>query len=185
MSHDLDSSAADHPDRGGDPPTSLPPAPASGLPDARELAFRPLFRLEAEVAAPIDFGMTSTGQRRIVPVTGGWFHGDRLRGRLLAGGTDVQRLRADGTAELRIHAALETEDGDRILLNGHGLRHATPAVADRLSRGENPDPSLYYFREAITFETDRVHLAWLTRMIAIATGRRAPNRVNLDVFELL
>lgn len=149
------------------------------------LRLRPLFRLEAEVAPPIDLGEMPTGQRRIVPVIGGWFAGDRLRGTLLAGGTDVQRLRADGTAELCIHAALETEDGDRILLKGHGLRHATRAIAERIGQGEDVDPSSYYFRESMTFETGQPRLAWLTRLIAIGTGRRAANRVYLNVFELL
>ena len=151
----------------------------------RTLAFRPLFKLEAEVAPLIDFGATSNSLRRLVSVTGGLFHGVRLRGRLLAGGTEVQRLRLDGATELCINAAMETEVGDRILLKGHELRHASPAVAEQLRRGENPDPNLYYFREAITFETGEPHLAWLTRMIAIGTGRRARNRVHLDVFELL
>ena len=67
----------------------------------------------------------------------------------------------------------------------HGLRHASQDIAERLSRGEDPDPSLYYFREAMTFETDRPHLAWITRIIAIGTGRREANRVHLEVFELL
>jgi hypothetical protein len=146
---------------------------------------KPLFRLEATVAPAIELGVTSAGQRRIVLVTGGEFFGDRIRGKLLLGGTDVQRIREDGVAELHIQAPLETEAGERILLNGRGLRHAPPAVADQLGRGEDPDPALYYFREAITFEVANPQLAWLSRMLAIGTGRRTRDRVLLDIFELL
>ncbi|HEY2051540.1 MAG TPA: DUF3237 domain-containing protein [Caulobacteraceae bacterium] len=145
---------------------------------------RPLFKLEAEAAAPIEIGPTTTGQRRIIPVTGGRFYGDRLNGELLLGGTDIQRIRRDGVADLRIHAPLETVEGDRILLNGRGLRHAPPAIAEQLARGEDPDPSLYYFREAITFETGSPELSWLTRVLAIGSGRRTRDHVYLDVFEV-
>lgn len=85
-------------------------------------------------------------------------------------------------AELHIQAPLETHKGDRILLNGRGLRHAPPALADQLGRGEDPDPALYYFREAISFEVANLQLGCLSRMLG--TGRRIHDRVLLDVFEL-
>jgi len=63
--------------------------------------------------------------------------------------------------------------------------HVPPAIAELTARGEDPDPSLYYFREALTFETSNPHLAWHTRMLPTGTGRRTPDRVLLDVFEVL
>lgn len=149
------------------------------------IALHPLFRLEAEVAPPVLFGPSADGERRIVLVTGGRFYGDRISGKLLLGGTDLQRIREDGVAELSINAALETDAGDRILLKGNGMRHASADVAERMARGEDPDPASYYFREAITFECGSPDLVWLTRMIAIATGRRTREHVLLDVFEIL
>jgi hypothetical protein len=149
------------------------------------ISMKPLFALEAIVAPPIDFGMTAAGQRRIVLVTGGTFSGDRIKGKLLLGGTDVQRIREDGVAELQIQAALETDDGDRILLNGRGVRYVPPEIAEQMARGHDPDPSSYYFREAITFETSSPKLAWLTRMLAVGTGRRTLDRVSMDVVEVL
>jgi len=149
------------------------------------LKTRALFRLEAIVAAPIDFGESASGMRRIILVTGGRFEGERLSGSLLLGGTDVQLIRSDGVAELSIHAALESDDGERILLRGRGIRHAPPDVADEMQRGEDPDPSRYYFREAITFETASKRFEWLNRILAIGSGRRTKDRVQLDVVELL
>jgi Protein of unknown function (DUF3237) len=149
------------------------------------LKFAPLFSLKATVAAPVDAGLTPGGTRRIIPVTGGTFTGERVSGTLLPGGTDVQRIRDDGVAELTIHAVLATARGERILLKGNALRHAPPDIAARLARGEGPDPASYYFREAIMFETASVRLAWLNKILAIGTGRRNSDSVELDVFEIL
>jgi hypothetical protein len=47
----------------------------------------------------------------VFPITGGLFEGERLRGRVLAGGGDWVTARADGTFELDLRATLETDDG--------------------------------------------------------------------------
>jgi hypothetical protein len=91
----------------------------------------------------------------------------------------------DESIPVRVIAALATDEGDRILLNERGARHVSPAIAEQMARGEDPDPSLYYFREALTFETSDPQLAWFRRVLAIGTGRRTPDRVLLDVFEVL
>ena len=88
------------------------------------LSFAPLFSLTATVAAPVDVESTPGGTRRIVPVTGGTFTGERVSGTLLPGGTDIQRIRDDSVAELTIHAVLETAQGEPILLKG--VLSATP-----------------------------------------------------------
>ena len=60
-----------------------------------ELKSRPLCRLELELGALIDAGETPFGKRRIVPVTGGRFEGERLRGE---GWVTVSALGADEPA---------------------------------------------------------------------------------------
>ncbi|WP_213309040.1 DUF3237 family protein [Paraburkholderia sacchari] len=43
------------------------------------LALRPCFRLDIELGAAIDIGPTPSGHRRVTPITGGTFEGERVR----------------------------------------------------------------------------------------------------------
>lgn len=144
----------------------------------------PLFRLQANVAAPqvIDGPL---GKRWFIPVTGGTFQGERLAGVLQAGGSDFQLIRQDGVAELDVRVALKTDDGITIQLKGHGLRHATTEVLSRIMAGEEVAATEYYFREALFFEAPAGQYAWLNRIIAIAKGGRMKSEVFLDAYEVL
>jgi len=51
--------------------------------------------------------------------------------------------------------------------------------------GEMVDPSLYYFRTAMRFETGDPTLDWLNRVLAVARGQRERNAVKLDVYEVI
>ncbi len=50
------------------------------------LRLEPLLRAEITLGAPQELGDTPQGRRRIIPITGGKFHGARLYGRVVAGG---------------------------------------------------------------------------------------------------
>lgn len=147
--------------------------------------FKPLCTLKAEVADPFDFGATPAGHRRVINIVGGSFSGPRLSGTVLAGGADWQILREDGTAVLEARYTLRTGDGDFILVNSSGLRHGPPEVMARLARGETVDPAQYYFRTVLRFESGSPDLDWLNRTIAVASGVRRRNLVELEAFELL
>jgi Protein of unknown function (DUF3237) len=56
-------------------------------------------------------GHSPLGERRIVPITGGTFVGEALRGTVLAGGADRQLIRADGVKELDALYEMRTDDG--------------------------------------------------------------------------
>jgi hypothetical protein len=66
-----------------------------------------------------------------------------------------------------------------------GLRHGPPEVMDKLNRGEPVDPSTYYFRIAVAFETAAAKYAWLNSAAFIGTGDRTPTGPIYDVFEVL
>jgi len=140
-----------------------------------------LFQLEVAVATPQSTGRAATGERRCVPITGGRLHG-RLNGRVLAGGADWQVLRPDGTADLDARYMLETDAGQHVEVWSRGLRVATPAVMARLAAGELVDPSAYYMRTAMRFETAAPDLQWLVGRLAIGFGERRPDMVLLKVF---
>jgi hypothetical protein len=148
------------------------------------LKLEPLLRAEITLAPPQELGETPLGRRRIIPITGGSFRGDRLAGRVLPGGADWQLIRADGVAELDARYTLETEDRALIYVRNFGYRHGAAEVIQRLAAGEPVDPSLYYMRTTPRFETGAERYKWLNGVICVATGARRAAAVELEVFEV-
>lgn len=146
---------------------------------------RPLFALQAEVAAPQVAEHGPYGTRRFIPVTGGRFEGERLSGTVLPGGADCQLIRPDGVAELDVRVMLRAEDGHEFLMRAFGLRHGPPEVMARIARGEVVAPDAYYFRESVFFEAPEGPLVWLNRLMGVGVGIRNPDSVVLEVHELL
>ena len=148
------------------------------------MTLQPLFRAEIALAPPQELGAAPLGRRRIVPISGGRFRGERLAGRVLPGGADWQIVRGDGVSQLEARYTLETDDGALVYVRNVGLRHGPPEVLAKLAAGEPVDASLYYMRTTPTFETGAVKYQWLNRVVCIATGARLANAVELDVFEV-
>ena len=148
------------------------------------MKLEPLLRAEITLAPPQELGETPLGRRRIIPITGGSFRGDRLAGRVLPGGADWQLIRADGVAELDARYTLETEDRALIYVRNFGYRHGAAEVIQRLAAGEPVDPSLYYMRTTPRFETGAERYKWLNRVVCVATGARRAAAVELEVFEV-
>jgi hypothetical protein len=56
-------------------------------------------------------GQSKYGYRNIVPITGGYFEGPKIKGEILPGGADWQLTRPDGETELYARYTLKTNDG--------------------------------------------------------------------------
>ena len=136
------------------------------------MSSRPLMTVTITAATPQKLGTVPHGVRSIVPVTGGEFDGPQLRGKILSGGGDWLLSRSDGVLELDLRITLETDDHALIYMTSFGLRHGPPEVLAALARGESVDPSRYYFRTAIRFETGAPQYAFLNRLIAASSGDR-------------
>lgn len=145
----------------------------------------PIFTVHAELSDILVFGKTPFGERRVINILGGKIEGPKLTGRILRGGADWQLIRADGAAEIKARYTIESDDGGLVLVTSEGLRHGPPEVLARLTRGEAVDPTQYYFRTVMRFETAAPALDWMNRILTIAHGARLPNAVVLDVFEVL
>jgi hypothetical protein len=135
------------------------------------------FELRADVGQPLEIGQVPRGRRRIVSILGGTFEGPGLKGRIQPGGADWQIIRPDGFSELDTRYTLETDKGQIVYVQNAGMRHAPPAIMERLLKGEVVDPSLVYFRTVPVFETAAADLQWLTRAIFIGIGERHPTQV--------
>jgi Protein of unknown function (DUF3237) len=149
------------------------------------LSSAPIFTITAELDAIMNLGHTPYGERRIIGILGGAISGPKLKGRILPGGADWQIVRSDGAADIQARYTIETDAGGRILVSSDGLRHGPPAVLESLARGDRVDPSLYYFRTVMRFETADPAVDWLNRILALARGQREARAVRLDVYEVL
>lgn len=148
------------------------------------ISTEPILRIHAELADILQFGGTPIGERRVINILGGTVEG-RFAGKILPGGADWQFIRADGAAHVEARYTIRADSGALILVSSEGIRHGPPAVLARLMTGEAVDPSLYYFRTCMRFETGDGELGWLNRVITIARGQREKNAVKLDVYEVL
>jgi len=149
------------------------------------MASRPLMTLQVIVPPPQKLGAVPQGTRVIAPIPGGTFEGPRLRGKVLPGGGDWTLLRSDSVLELDLRITLETDDGALIYMSSSGLRHGPPEVLAQLARGDTVDPSRYYFRTAIKFETSAPQYAFLNRLLAISTGDRRAGGPIYTIEEVL
>ena len=143
-----------------------------------------LCKLEVTLEPVRDLGETPLGRRRIIGITGGKFSGPRLSGKILPGGADWQVIRSDGVACLDARYTLQTNDGALIYVNNKGYRHGPKDAIERLAKGEEVDPALYYMRATPWFETSAPQYAWLNRTICVATGARRPAAVVLEFYEV-
>ena len=149
------------------------------------LSEQPIFTIRSGLGGIQKLGNTPYGERRIIDIKDGTVDGPKLKGKVLAGGADWQIVRSDGVVHLTARYTIETETGGLILVNSEGYRHGPPEVMERLGRDETVDPSLYYFRAFMRFETADPASAWLNRILALGRGARANRAVRLEVFEVL
>jgi hypothetical protein len=128
---------------------------------------RPLFALRLTTAPTQDVGAVPHGTRITFPITGGSFEGERLRGKVLAGGDDWALKRADGVIELDLRVTLETDDGALVHMTFEGIRDDGAAASP-------------YFRTFPRFETATPKYAYLNRLLAVGVGEtRADGPVHL------
>jgi hypothetical protein len=149
------------------------------------LSEKPILVVRCTLQSILNLGGTPYGERRIINILGGTVEGPRLKATILPGGADWQIVRADGVVHLTARYTVATETGGHILVNSEGYRHGPPEVMARLARDETVDPSLYYFRAFMRFETADPQAAWLNRILTIGYGARENRMVRLDVHEVL
>jgi hypothetical protein len=148
------------------------------------LHFEPLMTVSAEVGEIVSLGPGPLGERRVVQILSGSFEGPQLHGTVLPG-ADWQILRDDGVLDIDARYVLQEARGGLVRVVSQGYRHGPPEVMARLARGETVEPSAYFFRTVMRFETGAPDLAWLNKTIAVATAERKARRVELKVFKLL
>jgi hypothetical protein len=146
--------------------------------------FEFLMNLLVDVGEVVSMGAGPLGERRVVGILGGTFEGSGLRGEVLPG-ADWQIARKDGVLDLDARYALKEQGGGVVRVLSQGYRHGPGEVLAALGRGEEVDPSAYFFRTVMRFETGAPQLEWLNRTIAVATAERQARRVLLSAYRIL
>lgn len=141
----------------------------------------PAFEVVADLGALEDHGRTRAGHRRIIPVVGGTITG-AFEGEILAGGADWQIVRADGSIEIDGRYSARAPDGSLLYIRAVGVRSGDPAVLESLLRGEDVDPSAYYFRAALTLEC--ASRPEFERSVYVASYIREANRVRYVAYRV-
>ena len=135
---------------------------------ALETLFLSHFVIEAMPG--LEIGKTPSGWRRVDRIRRGHFEGPRLTGEIVTG-TDPVLVMRDDSARLDVRMVLRTHDDALIQMTYDGIVAGPRDVMKRIGRREEVDPSDYYLRTAVQFETGDARYTWLNGVLAIATGR--------------
>jgi Protein of unknown function (DUF3237) len=142
------------------------------------------FSIKASLAAPLEEGEIDGKRKRFIAITGGSVDGPKLQGEVLAGGGDWQAIGPDGRTEVYARYSLKAKDGTIISVINPGVRTGPADVIARLVKGEDVDPSLYYFRTTPSFDVAPGPYEWLRNKVFVARGIRKPDHVVIDFYEV-
>lgn len=151
-------------------------------PSAPTPKLRYAFSVNVDVAKPVEQGQIDGGQRRFIEITGGTVYGPMIQGEVMHGGGDWQTVFTGGYSEILARYFLKLSDGTIVEVNNPGVRVASEAVIAQLSRGEEVDPSKYYFRTTPTFKVAGEKYNWMTHHVFVARGIRNPKDVIIDYY---
>lgn len=130
--------------------------------------FEFLYRIVVDCESPMEVGKTETGFKRIIPIVGGRFEGPELKGTVLPIGADWNTARIDdpGRRMVDTRYVLKTDDGELISLSTLGFSRRSKEAMSRREAGLPVDPSTYYFRQHLYFQTSSERYEWLNDIVA-------------------
>jgi hypothetical protein len=140
-------------------------------------------QLTVDYAGIKSIGQTPAGLRRIAPVTGGSFTGERLRG-MVQGGADWLINRPDGVMAIDVRLTLETDDAALIYLTYQGRFVAAPEAMRRFSQGALLEPHEYSLAMTAKFECGDERYAWLNNAVVVGTGQQTATGPLYTLFEV-
>jgi hypothetical protein len=80
-----------------------------------------VLELSVDIGETLDIGQTAAGYLRVIPITGGTFGGEDIRGVVVPGGVDWNTQREDGAAHVFAKYTLRTTDGAYIGVQNEGV----------------------------------------------------------------
>ena len=139
--------------------------------------------LSVDFASTLGIGAVPAGNRRIAPVAGGTFAGERLSGTVRPG-ADWALFRPDGALVIDVRLTLETHDQALIYLQYAGRFVSSPEGMARFSKGVLLDPADYSLAITAKFECGDPRYDWLNKVIAVGTGEQTAAGPIYTIFEV-
>ena len=155
--------------------------------NAQQLKSEFLFEMEANLYEPQMVGKGLLGTRVIFPAKEGIVKGDRIKGKILAGGGDWGLILDSTTFKLDVRATIETDDGALIYMTYTGYIHTDAKRFTKILTGKANELSQsdYYFRTNPIFETSSPKYAWLNHIVSIGIGWIPESgKVSYKIFEI-
>lgn len=143
-----------------------------------------IFTAHLELEPWLSYGESTFGNRRFVAVKGGSIRGPRINGEIISGGGDWPLVNEGGILRFDARWSFRTDEGALVYVQNPGIRRSSLDVHDRLDRHESVDAESVYFRTTPSFETGAGAYLWLTQSVFVATGRRGPHALELEVYEV-
>lgn len=145
--------------------------PVPGVaPPGTELALE----LFVTITPAVTVGPSGHGTRRFIPITGGRFSGNGIKGEVMAGGADWQLTRPDGVTEVTALYSIKTDDGAVIVVDNQGI--IVPAAG-----------GIGYARTNPQFRAPQGKYEWLNKTLFVGTITPSPQggAVIIHVFKVL
>ncbi len=136
--------------------------------DLPQLQIEKLFYLEASLHQEIPVGDVGRGNLVICPIKGGYFEGEKIRGKILNFGADWNLMYTNNLDIIDTRYLLQTDDGAAISLTTNGRAVIDPELDQAMEKGRYVDPNLYYFRQHLFFETGAEKYKWMNGIVAFA-----------------
>lgn len=139
----------------------------------------------ATFITPISVGKGPLGERIVADLTGGYFEGPRMKGKVRASGADWALVGPDGNLRLDVRAVFESDDGAAIYVTYRARMEATEGIRKALAGGGSTNFGDNYFISQIQFETGDERYAWLNNLMAVGEGKLKPNEVTYRVYAVV
>lgn len=145
------------------------------------------FRVTVKLSPSIDIGPVPTGIRRVIPIVGGSFEGERLRGEILPIGADWNLVQPNSIMYVSARYMLKTDDGVVISILNEGWTHINDAMMAKIMANElAPDEEGWYAILHPRFEAPPGKYDWLNERVFLCEMLPPPQQdtVLLIVWEV-
>jgi Protein of unknown function (DUF3237) len=144
-----------------------------------------IYRLDVTGPAASGDGSASNARRQFWQMTRATLDGPNIRAQSVMPGIDWFTPYPNGYGRPHVRLAFRTDDEALILLEYHGIVHATAAFTRAVATDTPTQWDDQYMRMALTFDTSADRYAWLMQNLFIARGRlTGAKAIEYDVYRV-
>ena len=126
------------------------------------------FRATVKLDPSIDIGPVPTGIRRVIPIIGGTFEGERIKGEILPVGADWNLIQPNDIMYVSARYMLKTDDGVVISILNEGWAHIDDGVMAKIMANQlAPDDEGWYVFLHPRFEAPAGKYQWLNERVFV------------------